>query len=214
MASSDSEYWMNRTDLPMEMRLYNSRNTDSTDNNAAQWATVNQQVYNAVRRGGGGYGYGSQMSPNLSAYQWDPLNTRPTAYNEQNMEYWNDLLQSIKPAPITAVTWGTAEDQELRQDTQKLARPYINAYLKDINDYNARMIGQMGYVNPHQSKYAMSAKTGQLGSNIDKTIATSSTAARIPIQQRLDAQNQANAQSRQGELMAYQALLNSLKGRG
>jgi hypothetical protein len=102
----------------------------------------------------------------------------------------------------------------LRQDTQKLARPYINAYLKDINDYNARMIGQMGYVNPHQSKYAMSAKTGQLGSNIDKTIATSSTAARIPIQQRLDAQNQANAQSRQGELMAYQALLNSLKGRG
>ena len=48
MASSDSEYWMNRTDLPMETRLYNSRNTDSTDNNAAQWTTVNQQVYNAA----------------------------------------------------------------------------------------------------------------------------------------------------------------------
>ena len=204
------------------------------ERDAAARAAVNSQVYNSMMRSGGGGNSGSgtgsytKYSPaiasgmggiydawapqSMSADQWDILNSRPSGYNEENIQYWNNLIKSVAPGERKTATWGTAEDQELRQETQKLAKPYINAYLKDINDYNSRMIGQMGYVNPYQAKTAMSAKTGQLGTNIDKTLATSSEAARRPIQSRLDAQNQAYAQNYQSEMAAYQALLNAIRG--
>jgi len=202
------------------------------ERDAAARAAVNSQVYGSMMRSGSGgnsgYGTGSYTNyrstgdiydiydawtpQSMSADQWDILNSRPSGYNEENIQYWNNLIKSVAPGERKTATWGTAEDQELRQETQKLAKPYINAYLKDINDYNSRMIGQMGYVNPYQAKTAMSAKTGQLGANIDKTLATSSEAARRPIQSRLDAQNQAYAQNYQSEMTAYQALLNAIRG--
>jgi len=214
-ANSEENYWMNRTDLPLEIRMYNARPTESPNSNAAIWAAVNKQVYDAVRSGGTGT-YGSPppaYSSYSSASQWNPLGTPPSSYNEQNMQYWNDLLQSLRPQAPAVATWGPAEDRRLRQNAQALASPYINAYRNDLNDLNARMIGQMGYANPYQAKYAMSAKTGELGTNISKTLATAAQQARESIQRDIDAQNQANRLAYQSQMAAYQALLDAIKRR-
>lgn len=203
-------------DLPDEMRLWNARITDDGEDRYPTYHT-SYGSYSAMPSSTRGIGYGTQMEP----YQWSMFDTRPTEYQEENWDRWNELIRSGAPAATTYTpkTWGTEQDRFTTAKQRILSAADIAAARQGLNAVTARIMGMMGNENPRRLENLMGSAMGQYTGGINQANQRAYGTALQLAQRQLDEENAAGKYNAEAQnrinIAAYQAALNAMnRGRG